>query len=84
MKTNDILLILGAVALYELIAWKVNGQRVGQSLTTTGITPSLLPFDLIGQIFGYPPAANSTAPPPSGQTSLPPLFPDFGVTGTGW
>lgn len=61
MRASQLLLWgLGGFLVYEVIAWKVNGNRVAQSLATNGITPPLLPLDLIGSHFGYP--ATNTVP----------------------
>jgi|KBSMisStandDraft_5_1062788.scaffolds.fasta_scaffold00738_34 hypothetical protein len=54
MRRQTIGLLIGGFVVYEVIAWKVNGKRIAQSLATDGVTPSLLPFDFIGGKFGYP------------------------------
>lgn len=54
MRKQTVGLLLGGFAVYEFYAWHVNGQRVAQSLATTGVVPELLPLDLIGRFFGYP------------------------------
>jgi hypothetical protein len=51
--------VLGAVALYEVVAFTVNRRRLAQA--TAGSTPQFMPFDFLSVVFPVP-ALNITPP----------------------